>query len=239
MFKALKKFIKAAVFSVVKPPPNLGKNCFSQAGEDVIMKFLFDGKKITTPTYLELGVFLPDIHNNTYLFYNNGSTGVLVDADDTYAERIKEVRPKDKFINVGVGSEGSAKADFYIFEDKALSTFDKGEAMLRDTIGTHKIIAVKEIPLKSINRIIEENFATTPDLLSIDVEGLDLSILMTLDFERFPIPVICTETCTYSENHIKPKDNRIAEFMLSKDYFVYADTYINTIFVRNKWFFSE
>jgi hypothetical protein len=239
MIHTIKRIVKSAIFSVVKPPLDFGKNSYAQAGEDVVVNFLFGLKKVNKPSYLEIGVFLPDIHNNTYLFYKNGSRGVLVDADQTYTKRIKEIRPEDKFINVGVGDEGCGIADFYIFMDTALNTFDKEEALFRDKIGTHKIIETKRVSIKPINQIISENFKTQPDFLSIDTEGLDLSILRTLDFQKFPIPVICAETCTYSENHIKPKDHRIAEFMTLNGYFVYADTYINTIFVNINWFYSK
>jgi FkbM family methyltransferase len=236
MLRTIKRLIKSIVFSVVKPPPE--KNCFSQAGEDVIVKFLFDSKKVLKPSYLELGVFLPEVHNNTFLFYQSGSRGVLVDADNTYAERIKKVRPHDKFINVGVGTERS-EADFYVFKDRALSTFDKKEALHRDSIGTHRIVETRKIQLLTVNELIESNFQATPYFLSVDLEGFDLTVLQSLDYRRFPVPVICVETCTYSENHIKPKDPRIAEFMISKGYFIYADTYINTIFVNKEWFYSE
>ena len=67
---------------------------------------------------------------------------------------------------------------------------------------------------------------------------MDLLVLQSLNFDEYPIPVICAETCTYSENYIKPKDLRISEFMRGKGYFVYADTYINTIFVNSKWFYA-
>jgi hypothetical protein len=96
-----------------------------------------------------------------------------------------------------------------------------------------------QVPLVNINRIIEENFKELPDFLSIDIEGLDLPVLKTLDFQRFPIPVICAETCQYSENHIKPKDKSIENFLVTKGYFAYADTYLNTFFVNEKWFYSQ
>ena len=76
-------------------------------------------------------------------------------------------------------------------------------------------------------------------MLSLDIEGLDLEVLKSLDFEKYPIPVICVETCTYSENHIRPKDKTILEFVMSKGYEVYADTYINTIFVNKAWFYKK
>ena len=75
--------------------------------------------------------------------------------------------------------------------------------------------------------------------LSIDIEGLDLAVLRTLDFERYPIPIVCVETCRYSEDHVRPRDHSIAEFMATKGYEAYADTYINTIFVRKTWFYRS
>jgi hypothetical protein len=90
----------------------------------------------------------------------------------------------------------------------------------------------------NINDIIAEHFATRPDLLSLDIEGLDLSVLKTLNFDRYPIPIVCVETCMYSEDHIRPKDVTIESFMRSKGYETYADTYINTIFVNHAWFYG-
>ena len=123
-----------------------------------------------------------------------------------------------------------------MFDEKGLNTFSKEEAEYRSSFGKFEIVKVVNVPLKTVYEMSEENFRDYPHMLSIDIEGLDLDVLRTLDFERFPIPVICVETCTYSENHIKPKDKTIGEFMESVGYFAYADTYINTIFVNSRWF---
>jgi len=238
MIEVIKKGIKKVIFTFIKPPLEYVKNSYAQAGEDVIMQFLFYGKHIKHPSYLELGVYLPDSHNNTYLFYRNGSRGVCVEADETLIDNIKAVRKEDTVLNVGVGFSDDAYADFYIFNDAALNTFNKEEAEFRERHGTHKIEKVAKVQIKSINSILRENFPNYPHILSIDIEGLDLEVLKTLDFTSFPIPVICVETCIYSENHIKPKNTDIAHFMISKGYFMYADTYINTIFVKQDWFYE-
>ena len=232
----LKDIIKRVVFSFITHPSEYIANSYSQAGEDAIIRTLFDSKKINNPTYLDLGVYLPDYHNNTYLFYKLGARGVLVEADESLISRIKQVRPKDKVLNIGVGFMDSSSSDFYIFNEPAISTFNKEEALYRESHGTFKIVKISQVLLKSINSIITENFETCPDLLSIDLEGLDLAVLESLNFEKFPIPVICAETCRYSENHIKSKNTMIIDWLISKGYFVYGDTYINTIFVNNKWF---
>ena len=239
MRQFFKDIIKRIVFSFITHPSEYIKNSYSQAGEDAIIRFLFDSKKIKNPTYLDLGVYLPDYHNNTYLFYKLGARGVLVEADESLINRIKQARPGDKVLNIGVGVTDLSSSDFYIFNEPALNTFNREEAIHRENHGTYKIVKISHVSLKSINGIIIENFRTYPDFLSVDLEGLDLSVLKSLNFQKFPIPVICAETCTYSENHIKTKNNDLVDWMISQGYFVYGDTYINTIFVNNKWFKSS
>ena len=61
-----------------------------------------------------------------------------------------------------------------------------------------------------------------------------MQILKSFDFSHYRPEVFCIETLTYAENHSERKVTEILEFMKSNDYFNYADTYINTIFVDNK-----
>lgn len=214
------------------------KGTYAQAGEDAIIKFLFDSKGVVQPSYLELGTNKPDAYNNTYLFYKLNSRGVCVEADETLIDSIKKVRPGDKVIHAGVSVQNGEESDFYIFNEPSLNTFNKAEAESRERKGTYKMVKVTKVKLLAVNKLISENFSAFPDFLSIDIEGLDMEVLRTLDYSSYPIPVICAETCTYSENHIKPKNEEIARFLIEKGYFIYADTYINTIFVNKTWFYN-
>lgn len=232
--RKLKEAIRKAIYSVAKPP--YVPPSYSQAGEDAIIRFLLADKKVNRITYLDIGTNSPDLGNNTYMFYRNGSRGVCVEADRTLIPEISKIRPEDKVLNVGVAADDGGEAPLYIFEASGISTFDKSEADKRAASGRFKLVDVATIKLVNINSIIRDNFPRYPDLLSLDVEGLDLAVLKSLDFESYPIPIICVETCEYSENHIRPKNPEIARFMRSKGYEIYADTYINTIFVSTTWF---
>jgi FkbM family methyltransferase len=232
-----KDYTKKIVFTFIKPPTKYIYNSYSQAGEDSILHFLFQDKNMKSISYLDIGTNSPDFGNNTYLFYTRGSTGVCVEADVTLITEIKKVRPKDAILNVGVSVSNKTEATFYIFDEPSINTFDEQEAYKREKFGTHKIVDKRIVKLFDINQIIKDNFVYNyPDLLSLDIEGLDFEVLKSLDWDSYPIPVLCIETCTYSENHIRPKSSEIINFVLSKGYFVYADTYINTIFVNKKWF---
>lgn len=235
MMQKIKNGIKKIVYKIIPPP----QSSYSQAGEDAVIRFLFNDFGLKQIKYLDLGTNIPDYGNNTYLFYKNSSRGVCVEADSSLMNKIRSVRPEDKVINAGVSVSEEKEADFYIFDEPSINTFDKEEAEYRSSFGNYKIVKVVKVPLIGINDLIKNNFDTYPDLLSIDIEGLDLDVLKSLDYTKYPLPVICVESCTYSENHIRPKDPTIAEFMITKGYEVYADTYINTIFVNKKWFYNK
>ena len=239
MVKRYLRKIKNTIFSTPITIRKVVYNSYSQAGEDAVLNFLFADKNMTAVSYLDIGTNTPDYCNNTYLLYQNGNRGVCVEADKTLIPLIESIRPGDKVINAGVADCEAIEADFFIFDIKGLNTFDKTEAEKRQASGAFKIIEVVKVPVVSINNIIESNFNTYPDFLSIDIEGLDLKVLKSLNFEKYPIPVVCVETCSFSENHIRPKEHAILSFMFSVGYEVYADTYINTIFVNKNWFYKK
>jgi hypothetical protein len=87
-----------------------------------------------------------------------------------------------------------------------------------------------------MNELISQYCKPVPQFISIDVEGLDLEIVQSLDFNAFRPQVLCIETLTYTEDRTERKRTEIIDFVCSQGYFQYADTYINSIFVdRQAW----
>ena len=207
---------------------------YSQCGEDLIMYFLFNWLKIRRPIYLDIGANHPKFLNNTYFFYKRGCSGILIEPNHNLLEKLRRVRPRDKCINIGIGFGEKREADFYIMTADTMSTFSKETAEQYASYGTHKIKEVRKVLLVPINEIFPELFEKTPNLISLDIEGLDLDILKSINFEIYRPEVFCVETLTYSEDNTEKKLGEIIDFMLSQDYFVYADTYVNTIFVDKR-----
>ncbi|MEJ7768914.1 MAG: FkbM family methyltransferase [Chitinophagaceae bacterium] len=204
---------------------------FAQAGEDLIIHYLFTELGIKKPNYLDIGANYPVAYNNTYYLYHRGSRGVCVEPDPSLIPALETYRRNDVVLNVGVGITNESSADFYVFQVNALNTFSKEEAEYRESFGTYKVQKVIQIPLVNINDLIKTHFTTKLNLLSIDVEGLDLAILESLDYELYRPDVICVETITYDEGKSAKKIQEILDFVRSKQYVIYADTHINTIFV--------
>ena len=241
MLGQFKQLVKKLLFILFNKHYYNNTTSFAQAGEDKVLEFLFSSMGISTITYLEIGTNNPIAYNNTYLFYLKGSRGVCVEPNPNLIEQIKKYRPNDVCLNVGVAKENIEELDFYIFDHndsaKGLSTFSKDEVTLVESTTSIKLEKIIKIPVININKILEEYFATkAPDFVSIDVEGLDLEILQSFNFDLFRPIVFCVETVNFTTNHKKTKRLDIIDFMQSKDYFVYADTGINSIFADKKLF---
>lgn len=208
---------------------------YSQCGEDIIIKYIFDQLKIKKPSYIDIGAYDPFNMSNTYLLYKNGSHGLCIEPNPILFKKIKKYRKKDICLNIGIKTNLENNiADFYVMSANTLSTFSKTEADRFVKEENQKIEYVLKIPVFSINKIIEDNFKSCPNFISLDIEGLDFEVLKDLDFKRFKPEILCIETLTFTENATEKKLKNIIDFMEKSGYFVYADTYINTIFVNKE-----
>jgi len=211
--------------------PQPARRSYAQSGEDLIVRFIFEALRLPKPTYLDLGAHHPRHMSNTYLFYQQGSCGVCVEPDPALYALLKRKRPHDVCLNVGVGTSGVEQADFYIMTSRSLNTFSRQDAERYQSYEGQQIERIIQVPLLPVNNLISRYCQPAPQFISIDVEGLDLEIVKSLDFNRFRPLVLCVETLTYTEDRTERKRVEIADFVCGHGYFQYADTYINSIFV--------
>jgi len=117
-----------------------------------------------------------------------------------------------------------------------MSTFSKEEAYKLKEEYNFKIESIEKVKIETLQHVIQNYFkGIFPDLLSLDVEGYDEQILKSIDYEKSSPTIIVTETVdfsmTYKENL---KRTEIINYLIDKGYVVYADTMINTIFVKKE-----
>lgn len=219
--------------SIPLPLPQ-GRLSYSQMGEDLVLHdMLHLLMKLERPTYIDIGAADPISVNNTYLLYKTGSRGVLVEPNPTYVAKLRRARPGDIVVGVGVGVDDTPAADYYIIRGKPmLNTFSpETVARLQKESKEPVVEKVVKMPLVSLNRLIATHLGKAPDLLSTDVEGLDLAILRTLDFERYRPAVIITETLCMKA----PGENsEITDLLTSHGYVVRGGSVYNTIYADPK-----
>lgn len=206
---------------------------YAQCGEDLLVQYVFAALGVREIRYLDIGAHHPSYLSNTCLFYLQGHRGVCVEPDATLLPAFRRERPNDTILNVGIAPE-QGEAEFFVMSTPTLNTFSRAEAERFASYGKQRIERVEKVSIRNINTVIAENFSTPPNLLSLDVEGLDLAILQSLDFGRNAPTVMCVETLSYTEDRSERKLTEVIEFVQSQGYFVYADTYVNSIFVRTE-----
>jgi FkbM family methyltransferase len=215
------------------PPPE-GRLSYAQQGEDIVLfHVLRDLLKVNAPTYIDIGAADPVLGSNTYLMYCTGGHGVLVEPNPTYVEKLKARRPKDVVVAAGVGVGDAREADYYVIRGQPpLNTFSpKVIETLKPQFGPDLVERVVKMPLVPVNELIRTHLGQAPDLLSIDVEGLDLDILRTLDFEGLRPGAIVAETVQFGAPGV---NDDLYRFVVGKGYVVRGGSCINTVFVDRR-----
>ena len=211
---------------------------YSQAGEDKIIEFILSylGEKNIGLSYLDIGCNDYKSLSNSYALYKKGVRGVLIDANPIYIDEIKMYRPEDIVLNCGIGAKNSEKMKFYILNTPGLDSFDL-ESIKEAQRQTPWIEIVDEIevPVYTLDEIYEKYFASVPTIVSLDVEGLEMDILKSTNFEKYRPYIFIIETIEYREKiSVTNKRNDIINLMFENDYIEYAFTGVNSIFIDKR-----
>jgi len=206
---------------------------YAQQGEDLILANIFTWLQIPHPSYIDIGAHEPIFGNNTYLFYRRGCRGVLVEPNPALTPKLRRTRPGDQVLEIGIGAKGDdEEVDYYVIEgDGSNNTFSADVAKsLQAAKGPKAVKEVIKRKLVNINKVLTESFPKGgPDLFSTDTEGYDLTILQSLDFDRFRPAAFCVETLS----GVDPEPHILA-LMNDKEYDVRGATFVNTIFVDRR-----
>ena len=172
---------------------------FSQWGEDMILDHLFFNPKNNSSYspkgwYVDFGCYHPIQYSNTMMLSLRGWNGLNIDADPDAIRLFNELRPKDINVNYGVGATNEVKS-FYRFEVGAVSTLSSAQAKIWQEQHGWKLKETLPVRVRTANCILDEHLPPNCaiDFLNIDLEGLDRSVVTTIDFTRYRPSVIAIE----------------------------------------------
>lgn len=158
---------------------------FAQEGEDLVLARHFGGQR--DGFYVEVGSHHPFRFSNTYLFYRRGWRGLCIDPLPGTARQFRRSRPRDIALEIGVSREPSTLR-YHMFNEPALNTFDSALAAERDGTKGYHVLEIREVETQPLRAILARHLPAglgAIDLLSIDVEGLDLEVLKSNDWTRW------------------------------------------------------
>lgn len=172
----------------------LGKRSYAQSGEDIVADVELGRRK--NGFYVDIGAYHPKLFSNTYLFYKRGWSGICVDPNPLLEDLYKKARPRDKFLNVGVGAKEDV-AEYFMYEEAEANTFSVKQAEKNENEAGRKRTDIRMtaiLPLRTVFAKYLPNEDIKIDLLSVDAEGMDEEILRSNDWKKFrPEVIICED----------------------------------------------
>ena len=165
---------------------------YSQDGEDRVLARLFE--HADPGFYVDIGAHHPTRFSNTAVLYRAGWHGINVDPRPGTRRLFEKERSSDITLELGVaGTQGTLS--YYVFNDQGLNTFSRARADDLEATTDYHVTRRLTIPTLTLSAVLDRYLPPGQqiDLLSIDVEGLDLEVLRSNDWQRYQPRIVITE----------------------------------------------
>lgn len=221
--------MKYALVAIIRLP--LGRSVrlsYGYTGEDRLIESLLKPLITQNGFYVEVGSNEPRFISNTFLLYRRGWRGICIDPNEALIQKHHRIRPRDRAVCAFVAHE-SQDLEFIQFSNNVLSTADplyipqylaEGQQML----GTRQVR-----PRSLTDILLSEQAPARFDLLAIDAEEFDFSVLQSLDFTRFHPRLIMVEAEDFDP--VQPQQHVIVEFLRAKGYVLQGSILKNLYFM--------
>ncbi|NML38529.1 FkbM family methyltransferase [Chitinophaga sp. G-6-1-13] len=224
--KNMTKKLLAALF----PRIRYGVMAYSSEGEDLILRRIF-GKK-HKGVYVDVGAHHPFRFSNTYLFYRKNWRGINIDPQPGMQALFNKYRPGDTNLEMGV-SGVPQELTYAIFNEPALNTFSAERVLEYTQKPDYQVIDRKTVKTAPLADILDRYLsAGTPiDFITIDVEGMDLEVLRSNNWDKYRPSYVLVESQPYD---IEKEDSEVFSFMREMGYSIFAKTCYTYFFKNNR-----
>lgn len=178
--------------------------------------------------------------SNTKFFYDRGWHGINIEPNAETIKLFLQKRKRDINLNIGIGSlftRDRNGAIFYEFETESLSTFSRKQAKLLAKCG-YKLRRKITIPMFQLKDVMRKYITSAIDFMSVDVEGLDLDVLKSNDWNKYRPKLLCIETINFidflssTSNTLRScrRKSVIDKYLTSKGYKKFFENGLNTLY---------
>jgi Methyltransferase FkbM domain len=205
------------------------RRAYSQEGEDLLLCRMFENEP--PGTYVDVGAHHPFRFSNTCLLHERGWRGINIDAWPGSMVPFNRYRPHDRNLEIGI-SLRPCTLEYHEFKEPALNTFDPALARERVAQGW-PMSSTRSIACRPLGEVLAEELprlgAASIDLLSVDVEGFDLEVLQSNDWQRFRPRALVVEILGNGLDAVV--DSPVTRFCESIGYRAFARLVYSTVFV--------
>lgn len=202
------------------------KKSFSGEGEDLVLSKIFSG--LNKGFYIDVGAYHPKIYSNTYYFYKKGWQGINIDANPMSIKKYNKFRKTDINLNYGI-SDNKGQMTYYMFSEPAINTFSKEVYEQKAAMESTTFLEQRTIPTLPLGEVLDKHLPKGQKIhfLDVDVEGLDMQVLQSNNWDKYQPEVILAEDL---KRNIPLAQSPIYNFLTKLDYQLVAKTYSTLIF---------
>ena len=196
----------------------------------MVLRSLFEGQKNYKGFFVDVGAHHPYRFSNTLHFYQKGWRGINIEPTPGAIKAFNTFRSKDINLNIGI-SDHQGKLTFYCFNEPALNGFSKELSEERNnTSKKYKIIKEVDVETYPLSDILDKYVPAGQkiDFLTIDVEGLDLMVLKSNNWDKYKPSYILVEDKIDFTNL---SDSEVYRYLDERGYKMVAKT-LRTLFFK-------
>jgi len=144
-----------------------------------------------------------------------------VEARPGSKELFDRVRPRDVNVEVGVSRESGSLTYYFIAEDSTMNSFSRD--FLQQIEMLEHVRSEIPVPTMPLVEILERHVPAGQaiDFLNVDVEGHDLEVLESNDWQRFRPRIVVVE-----DEGLDPRESKIVRMMNEHGYELCAQNVI-------------
>ena len=203
---------------------------FGQEGEDLILTRLFDHQ--ASGFYVDVGAHHPFRFSNTWLLYRKGWRGINIDAMPGAMAAFRHWRPEDVNLECLISTDPTPRR-FFQYEEPALNTVSEALVRQREVNAPeYKVTGTLTLEARTLADILREHLPAgrAIDVLNVDVEGHDLDVLASNDWDSFRPRLIVVELLGASLAEMQ--DTELYHFLAARGYRLLSKMVNSAVFTQ-------
>ena len=196
---------------------------YSQEGEDLLLNRYFKNKPLGF--FCDVGSYHPKQYSNTYHFYLKGWRGINIDPRPGSKEIFNQARPNDINLELGIADQAGGKLVYNLYSNPVYNSFSSEAVEEAEKTG-EVLVEIQRLEYVFDNYLPK---GMSIDFLSIDVEGFDLEVLKSNNWDRYSPEVVVVEF--FGESIQVFLESDIYEYLSGLGYRYFANT-VNSYFFQ-------